>query len=84
MDSYYLTCRSLTYAQRVSRALTAARLRNIVVRTPQELSREGCGYAVRVPDTALSDALNTLAARSLPPRKVYRVTNTGFTEEVPF
>lgn len=84
MDSYYLTCRSLTYAQRVSRALTAARLRNIVVRTPQELSREGCGYAVRVSGSVLSDALNTLAAGNIPPRKVYRVTSTGFTEEVAF
>ncbi len=82
--SYYLTCRSLTYAQKVSKALTAARLRNILIRTPQNMSREGCGYAVRVSSAVLSDALNTLAVSGLPPKRVYRVTPAGAYEEVPF
>lgn len=83
MDIYYLTCRSLTYAQRVSRALTAAGIRNMVVRTPQRMSREGCGYAVRIGGDALSHALGTLASSDLPPKRVYRQLPAGGYEEVP-
>lgn len=81
--SYYLTCRSLTYAQKVSGALSAARLRNIIVRTPQHMSREGCGYAVRVSANVLSDALNVLDRENVPPKRVYRATPYGGFEEVP-
>lgn len=82
--SYYLTCRSLTYAQKVSGALSAARLRNIIVRTPQHMSREGCGFAVRVAASVLSDALNVLARSNIPPKRVYRATPSGSFEEVPW
>ena len=83
MDILYLTCRSLTYAQRVSRALTAARIQNIIIRTPQSMSREGCGYAVRIAGRYLAGAMSTLAAAQLPPRKVYRPGIGGGYEEVP-
>lgn len=82
MDTLYLTCRSLTYAQRVSRALTAASVQNIIIRTPQNMSREGCGYAVRIQGRALSAAMSVLAAAKLPPRRVYRPAAGGY-EEVP-
>lgn len=84
MDILYLTCRSLTYAQRVSRALTAAGIQNIIIRTPQNMSREGCGYAVRISGRALSGAMSTLAAVQLPPKRVYRPLAGGGFEEVPF
>lgn len=83
MDILYLTCRSLTYAQRVSRELTAASIQNIIIRTPQNMSREGCGYAVRIPGRALSVAMSVLAAAQLPPRRVYRPLPGGGYEEVP-
>lgn len=83
MPFLYLTCRSLTYAQRVSRVLTTAGVQNIVVRTPQQMSREGCGYAVRVPERALSGAMSALAAARLPPRRVYRTLPGGGYGEVP-
>lgn len=83
MESYYLTCRSLTYAQRVSRVLTAARIQNMIVRTPQNMSKEGCGYAVRLGERSLGGALSVLAASQLPPRRVYRTRMGGGYEEVP-
>lgn len=84
MDIYYLTCRSLTYAQRVSRALTAAGIKNMIVRTPQRMSREGCGYAVRVSGDVLGSALGSLTSAGLPPKRVYRQLRAGGFEEAPF
>lgn len=83
MDILYLTCRSLTYAQRVSRVLTTARIQNIIIRTPQNMSREGCGYAVRIAGRSLTGAMSALAAAQLPPRRVYRPASAGGYEEVP-
>lgn len=82
MDILYLTCRSLTYAQRVSRVLTAARIQNIIIRTPQNMSREGCGYAVRISERALAGAMSALASAQLPPKRVYRPGAVGGYEEV--
>ncbi len=80
MEPLYLTCRSLTYAQRVSRALAAAGVQNTIIRTPQNMSREGCGYAVRIQGRALSRAMSVLAAAKLPPRRVYRPAAGGYEE----
>ncbi len=84
MEAYYLTCRSLTYAQKVSRVLTAGSIRNMIVRTPQSMSREGCGYAVRVSPQELAAALGAMRAASLPPKRVYLMGRSGIPEEVSF
>ncbi len=84
MNYYYLTCRSLTYAQRVSGALRTAGIRNMVVRTPQKVSRDGCGYAVRIPGDSLGMALGALASANLPPKKVLVIRRDGSTEEVSY
>lgn len=84
MESYYLTCRSLTYAQKASRVLTAGGIRNILVRTSQSMSREGCGYALRVTPSELTSALGVLRAASLPPKRVYLMGAGGRVEEVAF
>ena len=82
MDSFYLTCRSLTYAQRVSRALTGAGIRNMIVRVPPNMSREGCGYAARVGLKDLGRAMGELNRVGLRPKRVYRVMAGGAFEEV--
>ena len=75
----YLTCRSLTFA---SRTLSAARIRNMIVRTPQNMSREGCGYAVRIAAGALETALGALDAAMLTPKRIFRRLPAGGFEEV--
>lgn len=82
MESYYLTCRSLTYAQRVSQALTGAGIRNMITRVSPTMSREGCGYAVRISTALLSRAMGVLASAALPPKRVFRVMVGGGFEEV--
>lgn len=84
MNYNYLTCRSLTYAQRVSGALRAAGVKNMIVRTPQSISRDGCGYAVRVSADDLSRALGILASSGLSPKRVLLIRRDGTSEEVPF
>ncbi|MGM9522070.1 MAG: DUF3343 domain-containing protein [Oscillospiraceae bacterium] len=83
MINYYLTCRSLTYAQRSSKALDAARISNSVTRTPSGMSREGCGYAVKIRAGTLTEALRTLRLAQLLPKKAFAVYEDGHTEEVP-
>ena len=41
-----ITCRSLTHAQRAAQLLNRSGISAGVVKTPQELSARGCGYAV--------------------------------------
>ena len=41
-----ITCRSLTHAQRAAQLLNRSGISAAVVKTPQELSAKGCGYAV--------------------------------------
>ncbi len=84
MIRYYLTCRSLTYAQRTSKALDAARISNKVTRTIKGMSTEGCGYAVVVREGTLLKALDHLRGENLMPKKVFSVLDGGHIEEVAF
>ena len=80
--NYYLTCRSLTYAQRLSRTLDRAGIRNTVVRTPSGMSSEGCGYSVRIREELLSESMRVLRYSGMPPRKVFRVDSENNFQEV--
>ncbi len=82
MTRYYLTCRSLTYAQRTARVLDAAGISNKMTRTIQGMNTEGCGYAVTVREGTLLDALDVLKKSKLPPRKVFALLDGGAIREV--
>ena len=82
MDSYYLTCRSLTYAQRLSRVLNSAGIRNSLVRTPSGMSNEGCGYSVRIRRDFLNDSLSVLRYSNMMPKRIFYVCDDGSYQEV--
>lgn len=82
MNNYLLTCRSLTYAQRTGKILERHGLKAAVVRTPPELSRRGCGYAVKLKRGSVSLAINVLENAGLMPEKVFLLNNDGSFEEV--
>ena len=84
MDSYYLTCRSLTYAQRLSRALNSAGIRNSLVRTPNGMSNDGCGYSVKIKSNVLNDALAAMRYSSMMPKKIFYSYEDGNYQEVLF
>ena len=56
MESYWITFRSLTHAQRAARLLERSGLTVTLVKAPQSLSENGCAYALtlRRPEEALS------------------------------
>lgn len=82
MSDYLIISRSLTYAQRTEKALTRAGYKAAVIRTPEERLREGCGYSVKLMRARLSDALNYLNARGLPPKRVFVMEGGRVGEEV--
>ncbi len=68
---YLIMCRSLTYAQRIEKALSSAGLRPRLLRAPAEISPKGCSYAVRIPSRQLSGAMTVLRRTGLPYLAIY-------------
>ena len=82
MRTYYITFRSVTFAQRGEGLLSAAGLRCSIGRTPRWMEEQGCGYALKVRATEIEPATALLAERQIPIRRVYLQKNDGQLEEV--
>lgn len=80
MTNYLLTYRSLTYAQKTSRILERAGIGVSIVRTPQEISSEGCGYALKVKGSELKRALTLLKVSDASPKRVFEQFSDGHIE----
>ena len=80
--TYLLICRSLTYAQRSVQVLERAGISAALVRVPQELALEGCGYGIRIKEKWLSRALVLLHDHSLSPKRIYLSGMDGELREV--
>ena len=83
MIYYLIICRSLTYAQRSAKALERAGITATVLKTPQNIAAEGCGYSVKVPINRLNNAVLTLKKVSLDPRRIFEAYDNGEYIEVP-
>lgn len=81
MDHYIIIARSVTYAQRMQRALARAGVRCQVFRAPRELTELGCAYAVRVAVSDLTAALTALHRESLSPVQIF-LYQRGLYQEV--
>lgn len=82
MTHYFLSCRSLTYAQRTQRALEHAGITAQLIRSPVSISEEGCGYLVKTAAQRLPQALEALRAASLAPLHVYSLDTDGTYREI--
>ena len=82
MKLYYITFRSVTFAQRGEKILTAAGIRCSLLRTPRWMEEQGCGYCLRLGTDRIREAIGLLEGAGLPYRKVYRQNQAGDTEEV--
>ena len=80
MEKYYMSFRSVTYAQKGQRALEAAGLFCFLQRAPKWMNMRGCGYALEVRDPEKAAAI--LKEKKAPWIKVYGVKD-GRTWEVP-
>ena len=82
MSYYYITFRSVTYAQRGERTLQAAKIRCTLQRTPRWMEEQGCGYCLRLRTKELASAAELLVREGVPYRKLYVQTAQGRLEEV--
>lgn len=81
MEQYLIIARSVTYAQRMQRALGRAGIACRIYRAPRELSAQGCAYAVQIRARDLAQALTVIHRESLDPVSVY-LNQSGLYREV--
>ncbi len=82
MLQYLIMCRSLTYAMRAQAALERSGITATIVRAPQELTTEGCGYSVKVRACRFQDSLRVMDGRGIPHGRLFRVEADGRYAEV--
>lgn len=80
MDYYLIIARSITYAQRMSKALERVGVGCRIFRAPAGLTEHGCAYAVRVRVQDLTTALIALNTAGFRPVKVFLRTNNAYQE----
>ena len=83
MKFYYITFRSVTFAQRGERVLTEKGIRCTLLRTPKWMQEQGCGYSLRLWTDRILDAVELLRKTKVPLRKVYLQQPDGQLEEMP-
>ena len=79
---YFITFRSVTYAQRGERLLNRRGERCSLKRTPRWMEEQGCGYSLRVQTGNIDRAVSLLRGEKLPLGKVYLRLEDGGLEEV--
>ena len=82
MHMYYITFRSVTFAQRGERILTEGGFRCSLQRTPRWMEAQGCGYAVRLWAKDIQKAAALLNQNRIPLRRIYVQEVGGGLEEV--
>ena len=83
MDYDLILARSVTYAQRMQRALGRVGIRSRIFRAPRDLTDLGCAYAVQIAPEYLSAAMPVLAREGLGPLRVYGVRGSEYREVGP-
>ena len=82
MIYYLIICRSLTYAQRTARILECAGISGHIMRAPKLISKEGCGYCVKIAERRRTDALRILQREGMAPKQVFLQDADGVFSEV--
>ena len=82
MRFYFITFRSVTFAQRAEKLLNQRGYRPNLLRTPRWMEEQGCGYCLAVKCRELNTAIELLKKNGVPFRKAYRKTDGEALEEV--
>ena len=82
MNYYYITFRSVTFAQRAERLLGGNGVRCTLQRTPRWMEEQGCGYALRIWTKNIAAVQELLKQGKIPMRRTYRQKGEGLMEEV--
>lgn len=82
MKLYYITFRSVTFAQRAEKLLNASDIRCDLQRTPRWMEAQGCGYALRIRTREPEIVVRLLKHHSIPMRRIYLQNEHGELEEL--
>ena len=82
MKFYYITFRSVTYAQRGEKTLTSGGIRCTLLRTPRWMEEQGCGYALKLWSTDIAAAVKLLRDNRIQLRRAYVQLEDSQMEEV--
>lgn len=82
MKFYYITFRSVTYAQRGEQLLNRHSIRCTLQRTPRWMEEQGCGYCLRIWTEEARMAVDILQEAGIPLRRVYLQRKDGQLEEI--
>ena len=82
MRLYYITFRSVTFAQRAEKLLNQKGFRVSLMRTPRWMEEQGCGYALKLWTNDIAAAVRLLRESKIQLRRVYVQLEDGQMEEV--
>ena len=82
MNNFYITFRSVTFAQRGEKVLEKEDVRCTMLRTPKWMESKGCGYCLRLWTKDASQGVDLLRRNGVAFGKVYRQASDGQLEEV--
>lgn len=82
MGLYYITFRSVTFAQRGEKVLSQNHIRVNLLRTPRWMEEQGCGYCLRLKQHQADGVVRLLRSSQVGFRKVYVQSPDGSVEEV--
>ena len=82
MKYYYITFRSVTFAQRGEKLLSAGGVRCTLQRTPRWMEEQGCGYALKLWTSDVIPAVDLLRENQISLRRVYVQRGDGQLEEL--
>lgn len=82
MKTYYITFRSVTFAQKAEGILKRAGIPCLLRRTPKWMEERGCGYCLQLQRGELIGAVTLLRDSGTAFRKVYVQQPSGSLEEV--
>lgn len=82
MYFYFITFRSVTFAQRAEKLLNQQGYRVNLMRTPRWMEEQGCGYALKLWTNDIAAAVRLLRESKIQLRRVYVQLEDGQMEEV--
>ena len=83
MDYYLFTARSITHAQRMAQELERFGISAGIRRAGAGMSRNGCGYTLRIAPQRYQRALELLRRAGSRPVKIFYVNGTTTREVLP-
>lgn len=81
-QKYIIMCRSLTYAQRASKALERSGISSAITKAPQGVTVSGCSFGVRVQGKHVKNALETVKKSGITVGKIFSLDESGRASEV--